>query len=86
VPRISSFYGITIAMYYREHGVPHFHAQYGEHEASISIATRETIVGYLPGRALRLVKQWAALRQEELLANWERAQRQEAVERIDPLP
>jgi hypothetical protein len=23
VPRISEFYGIVIAMYYREHGVPH---------------------------------------------------------------
>jgi Domain of unknown function (DUF4160) len=86
VPRISSFYGITIAMYYREHGVPHFHAQYAEHEAAISIATLGTIGGYLPGRALRLVQQWAALHQEDLLANWERAQRQEAVERIDPLP
>jgi hypothetical protein len=30
MPRISSFYGIVIAMYYREHGVPHFHALYGE--------------------------------------------------------
>jgi hypothetical protein len=24
--RISEFYGIVIAPYYREHGVPHFHA------------------------------------------------------------
>ena len=86
MPRISSFYGITIAMYYREHGVPHFHACYGECEASISIATLEPIAGHLPGRAFRLVHQWAVLHREELVANWERAQRQEAVERIDPLP
>jgi hypothetical protein len=86
VPRISSFYGITIAMYYREHGVPHFHARYRECEASISIATLETVAGELPGRALRLVRQWAFLHRDELLANWERAMRQEAVERIDPLP
>jgi len=86
VPRISSFYGITIAMYYREHGVPHFHARYGEREASVAIETFDMIAGHLPGRVLRLVRQWAALHQEELLANWERAQREEAVERIDPLP
>jgi len=86
VPRISSFYGITIAMYYREHGVPHFHARYGEWEASISIETLEPIAGHLPSRALRLVRQWADLHREELLLNWERAQREEAVERIDPLP
>jgi len=56
MPRISSFYGITIAMYYREHGVPHFHARYGEWEASISIATLEAVAGDLPRRALRLVR------------------------------
>jgi hypothetical protein len=27
VPRISEFYGIVIAMYYREHGVPHLWAR-----------------------------------------------------------
>jgi Domain of unknown function (DUF4160) len=86
MPRISTFYGITIAMYYREHGVPHFHARYGGCEASVSITTLEMIAGQLPGRALRLVRQWAILHREELLSNWERAQRQEAVERIDPLP
>jgi hypothetical protein len=32
VPRISSFYGIVIAMYYRDHHAPHFHAIYAEYE------------------------------------------------------
>jgi hypothetical protein len=73
-------------MYYREQGVPHFHARYGEWEASISIATLETVAGDLPRRALRLVRQWAVLHRKELLANWDRSQREEAVERIDPLP
>jgi hypothetical protein len=73
-------------MYFREHGVPHFHARYGEWEASISITTLEMIAGDLPVRAIRLVRQWALLHRDELLSNWERAQRQEAVERIDPLP
>jgi hypothetical protein len=30
MPRISEFYGIAIAMYYAEHGLPHFHAIYVE--------------------------------------------------------
>jgi hypothetical protein len=32
MPRISSFYGIVISMYWDEgnHRVPHFHAQHGE--------------------------------------------------------
>ncbi len=35
VPRISEFFGITIAMYYNDHAPPHFHAKYGEHEATV---------------------------------------------------
>jgi hypothetical protein len=85
VPRISSFYGIVIAMYYREHGVPHFHARYGEREASISIRSLEVLAGSLPPRALRLVKRWASLHTEELLENWERAQREEVLDSIEPL-
>jgi Domain of unknown function (DUF4160) len=33
----SSFYGIVIAMYYREHGVPHFHATYAGEIVVVSI-------------------------------------------------
>jgi phosphomannomutase len=29
MPRISAFYGIVIAMYFDDHGPPHFHARYG---------------------------------------------------------
>jgi Domain of unknown function (DUF4160) len=35
-------------MYHREHGVPHFHALYGEHEASIAIETLDPLYGNLP--------------------------------------
>jgi hypothetical protein len=86
VPRISTFYGIVIAMYYREHGVPHFHALYGEHEASIAIDALESLQGYLPPRALRLVKRWASMHREELLQNWNLAEQGEVLERIAPLP
>ena len=37
--RARCFLGIVIAMYYRDHGPPHFHAIYGEHEATADIAT-----------------------------------------------
>ena len=35
MPTISSFYGILIRMFYNDHGPPHFHARYGEFEATI---------------------------------------------------
>ena len=45
VPRISDFYGIAIYMDYRDHAPPHFHAIYGESEATISIETAEVLEG-----------------------------------------
>jgi len=37
LPEISRFLGIVIGMFYSEHGVPHFHAVYGEREISVEI-------------------------------------------------
>jgi len=30
MPRLSTFYGIVIYMYIRDHGVPHIHAWHGQ--------------------------------------------------------
>jgi hypothetical protein len=85
VPRISEFYGIVIAMYYAEHGVPHFHAVYAGDEASIDIESLDVLAGSLPDRALRLVREWATLYRAELEANWDRARAGQPLERIPPL-
>jgi len=85
VPRISEFYGIVIEMYYGDHAPPHFHARYGGSSAKIAIASGEVVVGSLPGRALRLVREWVEEHRAELEANWERAARHEKPEPIDPL-
>jgi len=37
----------VIAMYYRDHHPPHFHASYREHEAQIVIETLEPLAGEL---------------------------------------
>lgn len=37
MPVISRFLGIAIAMLYRDHDPPHFHATYGEHEITVGI-------------------------------------------------
>jgi len=37
MPVISRFFGIIITMYWNDHNPPHFHAQYGEHEAIIGL-------------------------------------------------
>jgi hypothetical protein len=86
VPRISEFYGIVIAMYYREHGVPHFHATYAGDTVVISIHTGEVIAGRVPARALRLTQEWCELHRDELRLNWARARDNAPLVRIDPLP
>ena len=53
MPVIARFYGIIIKMYFSqsEHGVPHFHAVYGEYNAGFNIATLEMMEGDLPSPA-----------------------------------
>lgn len=86
VPRISAFYGIIIAMYFDDHPPPHFHAKYGEYEAQVVIATGELLNGDLPLRARALVKEWTELHRSELMDDWARAERQEPMRTIEPLP
>lgn len=86
MPRISSFHGIVIAMYYEEHGRPHFHARYAEHDASIAIDNLDILQGSLPHKRLALVREWARLRRKELEANWERARKEQPLLTIEPLP
>jgi hypothetical protein len=73
MPAISMFYGITITMY-REVGLkhhrPHFHARYGDFEASYYFdGTVEQ--GELPPPQHKRVVKWAKSHKTELEKNWE---------------
>ena len=85
MPTISTFLGIVIRMYYRDHFPPHFHAYYQEYEARIVIDRLEIISGHLPRRALALVFEWADLHREELQANWASAEQRKPLSGIEPL-
>jgi len=71
MPVIARFYGILIKMYFREHGVPHFHAIYGEFNGVFVVDSLEMIEGDLPGRAQELVLEWAERYRDELRQMWE---------------
>jgi Domain of unknown function (DUF4160) len=43
VPTISHFFGITIAMYFKDHGFPHFHAYHADGEAKVRVDNLEII-------------------------------------------
>ena len=70
MPVITRFYGIIIKMYFNEHGVPHFHAIYGEYNGVFTIETLEMIEGDLPSRARKMVIDWAGDYQNELVTMW----------------
>ncbi len=57
MPEISRFLGIVIRMYYRDHEPAHFHAEYGEHEITVEIASG-LVEGKFPRRALGAVLEW----------------------------
>ena len=84
MPEICRFYGILIKMYFNEHNPPHFHAEYQEYKAVITI--KEGIVeGKMPKRALKLIFEWLDIHQEELLQNWDTISETGKFKRIEPL-
>lgn len=85
MPVVSEFFGIKIYMYWQDHFPMHFHAEYGDSKAIISIDESVVIKGTLPARQLKLVLAWCEIHKEELKKNWESAQSNGKINRIEPL-
>ena len=85
MPRICSFYGIVIWMYWDDHEPAHFHATYGEYEILIKITDLSVYAGSFPSRAFGLVMEWASLHQQELLQNWQTMKQNLPLNKIEPL-
>ncbi len=82
MPVISFFFGISVRMYFNDHEPPHIHVEYQGHEAFVSIAAGELLEGSLPPRCIRIVREWCAEHQHELLDNWVKARKLEPLARI----
>lgn len=85
MPEISRFLGIVIAIYWKEHGIPHFHAKYGDHRASFAIEDLRLLEGHLPARVTGLVLEWASVHRDELRVDWDLAMEQKPLKPIAPL-
>lgn len=59
-----------IAVYSREHGVPHFHVEGAGYRCSVTIETFEVIVGGAPVAVLRAALDWAKAHRTELMRIW----------------
>ena len=85
VPEISRFFGIVIAMYFKDHAPPHFHASYRGRIIRVNIESGEIMSGSFPRRARRLVLQWLRLHRHELMTDWHLAQKRKPLRAIAPL-
>lgn len=85
MPVISVFFGIVIRMFYREHGIPHFHVEYQGQQATFTFDGRLLAGSIVSKTAMRLVAEWASAHRPELEANWERMKIGQTLERIEPL-
>ena len=84
MPEISRFLGIVIAMYYRNHPPPHFHARYSGQVGVFSIKDLRLIEGQLPRRVIALVLEWAFEHRSGLMENWELAMAKKPLHKIFP--
>ena len=70
-------------MFPDDHPRPHFHAKYGEFNASIEIGSWN-VAGHIPPSRMRLLMNWARLPQDELLVAWDRMEHGLPPGKIDP--
>jgi hypothetical protein len=62
--------GWKIAVYGREHGVPHFHIEGPEFRCSVSIATLKSIIGTAPASVMKAACEWAQVNRTLLERTW----------------
>jgi hypothetical protein len=84
MPEISRFDGVVVRMYYRDHAPPHFHAEYGDFEIVVEIASGN-VQGQFPRRELKSVLDWHAARRAELMEDWNLARQELPLRPIPPL-
>ncbi len=84
MPRLSIFFGIVIYMYYDDHNPPHFHASYEALEGIFDF-DGNLIKGYIPKKAIALIREWCKLHRKKLEDNWKRAKENKPLQWIEPL-
>lgn len=84
MPEICRFLGIVIYMLYDDHRPPHFHAEYGEYRIAVDINSG-VVQGRFPRRALSALVEWYVLNKEQLIEDWELAEKHQPLKKIPPL-
>jgi Domain of unknown function (DUF4160) len=80
VPRIASFDGLVVKLYFNDHPPPHIHMYAGRvghpgvQMARISIDTGGVIDGQLASAKVATVRSWCERHRDVLRSDWRRAQ------------
>ena len=91
MPRLSTFYGIAIYMYYSEPYLqPHFQAVHAGKEITVRVADMNLFAGgvgrgHFDTTAWKRVQKWGWLHQAELFDRWETRSRGGELPPIAPL-
>lgn len=73
MPIVSMFFGIIVRMYYDEHNPPHMHVEYQSKKAVLDFRGNILLGDLASKTALRLVREWIDLHEDELNHNWDSA-------------
>ena len=84
MPEICRFFRIIVSLYCRDHSPPHIDFTYGNYECSISVLDR-IVDGQAPAKVIAKVNQWMDLHETEILTLWEKAQKGDKLNKIEPL-
>lgn len=82
---VSTFFGVLIRMFYREHNPPHFHAEYQGMEGEFDFEGTMLKGNIKSQTAKQLIRQWAQLHKPELEINWSNIEKKQNINKIEPL-
>ena len=85
MPIISTFFGIIIRMFYREHEPAHFHAEHQGQQGKFDFSGKLVVGNIQSKTALELIRQWAALHRAALEANWANMKAGKPLDKVPPL-
>ena len=85
MPVISTFYGIVIRMFYREHEPAHFHAEHSGQQATFNFDGKLVAGEIKSSKARRRIRQWVLQHRSQLEVNWVKMKAAQPLETIEPL-
>lgn len=76
---------MSIFIRYNDHNPPHFHVEYQGDGAAFSIKDLKLLEGKLPSRCIPFILEWAFKHRDELIEDWNLAQKKEPLNKIKGL-